>query len=188
MTSNRDKFLKPAIALGIFGLVACFTTSAFGQGIARPDGSVPVPLDWSSKRVLFTAGFTSEQAAQMLNEPRAYPEWLLHGNAPAGSGLVPQPPEWQWQRRPVRPRPPRRSRHEIRRDWAIPLGAGGVAQGMFPAKYSFNVNATPSCTADFVAFPIDASTGNTRAQVVGTFSAVAVAVPGTVKFTVTPTG
>jgi hypothetical protein len=59
---------------------------------------------------------------------------------------------------------------------------------MFPAKYSFNVNATPSCTADFVVFPIDAFTGNTRAQVVGTFSTTAVAGTGTVEFTVTPTG
>lgn len=162
-----------------FGLAVCFATSAFGQGFARPDGSLPVPLDWSSKRVLFTAGSTPEQAAKMLDEPRAYAEWLLHDNAPEGSGLVRRPPGW-----PKR----RRSRREIRRDWAIPLGLGGVAQGMFPAKYSFNVNATPSCTADFVAFPIDASTGNTRAQVVGTFSAVAVAGTGTVEFTVTPTG
>jgi len=162
-----------------FGLAVSFATSAFGQGFARPDGSLPVPSDWSSKRVLFTAGSTPEQAAKMLDEPRAYAEWLLHGNAPAGSGLVRRPPGW-----PKR----RRSRREIRRDWAIPLGLGGVAQGMFPAKYSFNVNATPSCTADFVAFPIDASTGNTRAQVVGTFSAVAVAGTGTVEFTVTPTG
>jgi hypothetical protein len=180
MRCYRNRFFKPAIAVGIFGLAACFTTSAFGQGFARPDGSVPLPLDWSSRRVLFTAGFTPEQAAKMLDEPRAYPEWLLHGNAPAGSGLVPKPPGW--------PRRPRRSRDEIRRDWAIPLGLGGVAQGMFPAKYSFNVNATPSCTADFVVFPINASTGNTRAQVVGTFSTTAVAGTGTVEFTVTPTG
>ena len=58
----------------------------------------------------------------------------------------------------------------MRKDWAISLGAGGVAQGMWPAKYSFDVNATPSCTADFVVFPINASTGNTRANVVGTFT------------------
>jgi hypothetical protein len=179
MRSYRNKLFKPAIAVGIFGLAACFATSAFGQGFARPDGSLPVPLDWSSKRVLFTAGFTPEQASKMLNEPRAYAEWLQHGNPPEGSDLVRRLPEW--------PRRRRRSRDEMRRDWAISLGNGGVAQGMFPAKYSFNVNATPSCTADFVVFPINASTGNTRAQVVGTFSAAAVAGTGTVKFTVTPT-
>jgi hypothetical protein len=179
MRGYRNKFSKPAIAVAIFGLAACFATSAFGQSFARPDGSLPVPLDWSSKRVLFTAGFTPEQAAKMLDEPRAYAEWLQHGNAPEGSGLVRRVPEW--------PRRRRRSRDEMRRDWAISLGAGGVAQGMFPAKYSFDVNATPSCTADFLVFPINASTGNTRAQVVGTFSAAFVAGTGTVRFTVTPT-
>ena len=157
-------------------LAACFTPSAFGQGFARPDGSVPVPLDWASKHVLFTAGFTAEQAAKMLNEPRAYAEWLLHGNAPAWSGLVHK------RRRP--PRPPRR---EIGRDWAVSLGAGGVAQGMSPAKFTFDVNATPSCTSDFVVFPVNASTGNTRANVVGTFSAEPAA-GQTTAITITPTG
>jgi len=162
-----------------FGLAACFTASAFGQGFARPDGSVPVPVDWSSKRVLFTAGYTPEQAAKMRNEPRVYAEWLLHGNAPPGSGLERKPPR--------RPTPPRRPREEMGRDWAVSLGAGGVAQGMSPAKYTFNVNAAPSCAFDFVVFPVNASTGNTRATVVGTFTAEPAA-GGTATITITPTG
>ena len=166
-----------ALLLTAFGLAISFTASAFGQGFARPDGSVPVPMDWSSKHVVFTAGFTPEQAATMWNEPRAYAEWLLHGNAPADSGLV--------RRRRRRPR--RQSRGEMRRDWAISLGAGGVAQGMSPAKYSFDVNATPSCTADFVVFPINASTGNTRANVVGTFTGEPTS-GQTTSITITPAG
>lgn len=66
---------------------------------------------------------------------------------------------------------PRRQKEEIGRDWAVSLGAGGVAPGMSPAKYSFDVNATPNCNSDFAVFPINASTGNTRAHVVGTFTA-----------------
>jgi hypothetical protein len=157
-------------------LAASFTASAFGQGFARPDGSIPLPMDWSSKHVVFTAGFTPEQAAKMWNEPRAYAEWLLHGNAPADSGLA------RKQRR-LR----RQARGKMRRDWAVSLGAGGVAQGMSPAKYSFNVNATPSCSSDFVVFPINASTGNTRAQVVGTFSGEPAA-SDTAAITITPSG
>ncbi len=157
-------------------LAASFTTSAFGQGFARPDGSIPIPRDWSSKHVVFTAGFTPEQAAKMWNEPRAYAEWLTHGNAPPDSGLV---------RRPSRPR--RLSRGRVKKDWAISLGAGGVAQGMSPAKYSFNVNATPSCSSDFAVFPINASTGNTRANVIGTFTAEPAA-GNTTSITITPSG
>ncbi len=169
------------LMLAALGLAAGFTQSAFAQGFARPDGSIPVPIDWSSRHVIFTGGYTPEQAVNTWNEPRAYAQWLLHGNAPPDSGLVP------WHRT-LRDPGRRRPRGDMRRDWAVSLGAGGVAQGMWPAKYSFDVNATPSCTADFVVFPINASTGNTRSQVVGTFSTTVVAGAGTVKFTVTPTG
>ncbi len=169
------------LLLAALGLAAGFTASASAQGFARPDGSIPVPIDWSSRHVIFTGGYTPEQMVKTWNEPRAYAQWLLHGNAPADSGLL---------RRRLRAWEPERRRpsRDMRRDWAVSLGAGGVAQGMWPAKYSFNVNATPSCTSDFIVFPINASTGNTRANVVGTFSTTAVAGTGTVEFTVTPTG
>jgi len=170
------------LLLVAFGLAVSFTASLFAQGFGRPDGSIPVPMDWSSAHVLFTAGFTPEQAAKMWNEPRAYAEWLVHGNAPAGSGLIRK----RWRvpgRRPARRRWPRA---DMRRDWAVSLGAGGMAQGMFPAKYSFDVNATPSCTSDFVVFPVNASTGNTRASVVGTFTGEPTS-GQTTSVTVTPT-
>jgi len=163
----------------VLALAACFTPGAFGQGFARPDGSVPVPLDWTSKHVLFTSGFTPKQAEKMWNEPRAYAQWHLHGGAPPSPDWVRRPPE--------PPRRPPRVRGGFEKDWAVPLGAGGVAQGMSPAKYSFNVNAAPSCTSDYVVFPVNASTGNTRADVVGTFTAE----PGigqTTSVTITPAG
>jgi hypothetical protein len=163
-----------ALLLMAFGLAASFTPSLFGQAFARPDGSVPVPIDWSSKHVVFTGDYTAEQAVKTWNEPRAYAQWLLRGKAPEGSGLVrwrptPRPMPWPISR-PI-PRPiPRWYPRGMKKDWAISLGAGGVAQGMWPAKFSFNVNAPPSCTADFAVFPVNAPTGNTRANVVGTFT------------------
>jgi hypothetical protein len=163
------------LLLTAFGLAISFTAPACGQSFARPDGSVPVPTDWSSRHVVFTAGFTPEQAATMWNEPRAYAEWLLHGNAPVYSGPV--------DSAVVR----KHARRKLKKDWAISLGAGGVAQGMSPAKYTFNVNAPPSCTADFGVFPINASTGNTRANVVGTFTGEP-QTGATTSITITPTG
>ena len=151
-----------AVLLTAFGLAAGFNASAFAQGFARPDGSVPVPMDWSAKHVLFTAGFTPEQAEHMWNEPRAYAQWLLHGNAPEDSGIVRKPPTLRKSRR--------KARGAMKKDWAISLGAGGVAQGMLPAKYTFDINATPSCAADFVVFPVNASTG-TRAPMLSAPSA-----------------
>ncbi|MGA8503864.1 MAG: hypothetical protein WB683_20105, partial [Candidatus Sulfotelmatobacter sp.] len=181
----RNKDVGFFIGCAVLLLAASFTAPAFGQGFARPDGSIPVPIDWSSSHVIFTGGYTPDQAVKTWNEPRAYAQWLLHGNAPADSGLI----RWRPIPWPIpRPISRRHSRGRMKKDWAISLGAAGVAQGMWPAKYSFNVNAPPSCTADFVVFPVNASTGNTRSQVVGTFSTTAVAGTGTVKFTVTPTG
>ena len=38
-------------------------------------------------------------------------------------------------------------------DWAMSMVAGGsVGPGMFPAKFTFDITATPSCANDFVAF------------------------------------
>lgn len=48
---------------------------------------------------------------------------------------------------------PARVNKQARRDWAMSLGANAtVGAGQFPAKFTFDVNATPSCTADYVAF------------------------------------
>ncbi len=64
-----------------------------------------------------------------------------------------------------------------------------MAAGQYPAKYTFDVNAAPSCTADYAVFPVNAATGSTRTHVVGTFSTTTDGANGqTVTFTVTPTG
>jgi hypothetical protein len=44
----------------------------------------------------------------------------------------------------------------MHRDWSINLGKAGTAPSMYPAKFSFNPNATPSCANDFVVFPVNA--------------------------------
>ncbi len=135
----------------------------FARYQARPDGSMPLILDWSSRHVIYTAGYTAEQADRMARDPRAYASFLAHGmvrrrHDPVG---------------PIGPRPVL-ERKTLERDWAVSLGDGFVQDSdpVFPAKYSFDVNAPPSCTNDFVVYPIDAtgSTGSSRARVVGTFT------------------
>ena len=42
---------------------------------------------------------------------------------------------------------------DVNRDWSISLGTGGMAASMYPAKYTFDVNATPTCTAVSAAVP-----------------------------------
>jgi hypothetical protein len=160
----------------VLALAACLTAPAFGQDLSRPEGPLPAPLDWSLRHVVFPAGFTRGQAEKIRNEPRAYTQRLLYGFGSTDPRLR--------RRLPARPG---RAKGEIERDWAVSLGTGGVAPGMSPAKYGFDVTATPSCASDFVVFPIDASTGNTRANVAGTFTGEPQS-GGTTSITVTPTG
>ena len=67
------------------------------------------------------------------------------------------------------------------RDWSNVLGGGtgGLggrgAQGIFPAKYNFDILATPSCANDFIVYP---TTAAGVAQVAGTFETYAYAITG----------
>jgi hypothetical protein len=54
----------------------------------------------------------------------------------------------------------------LQRDWSISLGTGTTAPAMYPAKYSFYVDATPSCTNDFVVFPVNVAGGTNQPNIV----------------------
>jgi len=47
------------------------------------------------------------------------------------------------------------------------LGGGTTAPSMFPAKYTFDVNATPSCPNDFVVFRVNVVGGANQPNIVG---------------------
>jgi hypothetical protein len=54
----------------------------------------------------------------------------------------------------------------MHRDWAINLGAGGTAPAMYPAKFGFDIKVAPSCTNDYVVFPVDAAGGASQPNIV----------------------
>ncbi len=147
----------------------------FARYQGRPDGSMPLIHDWSSRHVIYTAGYTEEQAERMAKDPRAYASFLAHGIE-------------RRRHEPVEHRPVA-ERGALDRDWNVSLGAGTLQQweGSFPAKYSFDVNAPPSCTNDFAVFPVPAATGGARAVVVGTFTRDP-SVSQTASITITPAG
>ena len=95
--------------------------------------------------------------------------------------------EWRRHRRGHRDESdPASAGSTLQRDWAVSLGtAGGVAAGMSPAKYNFDINAAPSCANDFAVFPVNAATGNARAHLVGTFTGLTA---GSTSITITPAG
>ncbi len=64
---------------------------------------------------------------------------------------------------PGGPLEPKRSPEPLSRDWAFSLGGGTVPQNMYPAKFGFNINATPSCPLDYVAYGLNVA-GTTGGQ------------------------
>ena len=65
--------------------------------------------------------------------------------------------------RPIRPW--QEDTNELQRDWGIAAGAAyTVGEGNFPAKYVFDVNQAPSCTADYVVFTTS-QTGTTATDI-----------------------
>jgi hypothetical protein len=55
----------------------------------------------------------------------------------------------------------------IHRDWSIGLGGGTTAPAMYPAKFTFDLNATANCLSDFIVFPVNVAGGAAQPNIVG---------------------
>jgi hypothetical protein len=155
---------------------------AWAQEPAAEPEPIGFPWDWSHEHVVFSHTSDLEVAALIQQDPRAFHQWLRRNRTLSPEGMdgvatpisldaflqatdprfEPRPPEPEPRPTPERPRPWRESRRRaIKRDWGVSLGStkfNNVSNStpVYPAKYTFNVNATPSCTSDYVVFP----TGN----------------------------
>jgi hypothetical protein len=73
------------------------------------------------------------------------------------------PPRFVYRRwpRPIQ-------RPGLKPDWNINIGNNAfVDANTFPAKWTFNVNATPSCANDYIVFPTGVNGSATQASIVG---------------------
>ena len=115
--------------------------------------------DWSTRHVAYAryGPMLAMQAA--ARDPRAGMSWW--GALQAGendSGPVDDAARLRGRGAWGRPR--------VHHDWAINLGTAGTANGMYPAKFTFDVTATPSCANDYIIFPINASGSATQPNIV----------------------
>ena len=119
---------------------------------AGPEEHIGLPLDWSNHHIIFTNGASPDVAAKQARDPRSWINWA-------------QRSAWMFPRFPWEPLPA--SRRHMRVDWAMPLGPTyGLPLAESPAKYSFNVNSTPSCANDFVVYTIAATPSAAQANIV----------------------
>jgi hypothetical protein len=127
------------------GMLAGLSIQARGQAVVD---------DWSTRHLIFSNPGTEGEALAK----GTYSQWWKIVN---DSRYIMQ----QRKRNHVWDGPPadpwRRSKPTVSRDWAFSLGTGGgIAQNMFPAKYTLDVTATPSCTNDFVVYGLTGTTAN----------------------------
>jgi hypothetical protein len=132
-------------------LIAVLSVPLSGQRLEDFTQSGGLVHDWSTRHVVYPQVGSLDAMRAASLDPRAIQGW----------GLI------AFQRRlasrlPISPLPPTYARlvpqHRtvLRRDWSINLGTAGTAIAMYPAKFGFDVTATPNCTNDFVVFPISA--------------------------------
>lgn len=99
-----------------------------------------VPQDWSQRHIIFSRDALVMHPEVIYREPRVLHQAIQRWQAPNSDVFRGA------DRRPVSAG---NSDHE--RDWNVALG-GRIAPNMFPAKYSFDPAAPPSCANDYVVF------------------------------------
>jgi hypothetical protein len=149
------------IALGI----ALLAPSIYGGGY-----NVRHPLlnDWSHQHLVFSPPSGLAQTWKVQQQVRYQLQWArLHANQSVQTGFG---NSWgEFMRREFGLQKTRLLQREpVTRDWAFSFnsltGIGTVGKGMYPAKYTWNIDITPSCANDYVAMntslPGSASTPN----------------------------
>jgi hypothetical protein len=119
--------------------------------------------DWSTRHAIYSRTGTSAALEAARQDPRAQIRWRdLESRETSRRAL----PELVFRFGGWPRHVPTRHSTPIQRDWSIYLGASGTAPSMYPAKFSFDVTATPSCANDFVVFPINSAGSGTQPNIV----------------------
>ena len=145
-------------ALGVLGLFGC-SSGLVQNGIQPTNQPAPtqpaaehqngIVQDWSMHQTVYPLVGPIDSLIALQHDPRAQLSWAEEARA----------------RLPVRY--PNIVERVVHQDWSISLGGGTTAPAMYPAKFSFDVNAAPDCTKDFVVFTVNTTTGATQPNIVG---------------------
>ena len=120
---------------------------------------IGLPDDWTHHHVLFPDSLSPEVREALQRDPR----YWLHQARRKGEALV--GPAWS-REIPLRGDRSKKKKTTTKVDWSVSLGKP-IAAGMYPAKFTFNVNAAPSCSDDYVVFALNGAGSSSQANVVG---------------------
>lgn len=169
--SSKQMFATALAIAAIFAIVR-----AAGAQSSRPRTSMVT--DWSHRHVIFSRPTSWVTAWKLQGEPRYWQQAVHRGglgralsneaqierqaqHEESFRDLDPDASDWEPRRGRIGGWPRRERLDEFHRDWGQSLGAGGSTgvpfaaptwNPVFPAKFSFDVTATPSCANDFVVF------------------------------------
>jgi len=125
---------------------------------------VPLATDWSHHHLIYSnaqaiANSTSPKAKSLQENPR-FQQALARRNAMVQGHVEPSAAELG--ARALRAPDSLTTESEgLTKDWTSSLTTGGtVGDEQYPAKFSFNINAAPSCTGDFAVFNNNQASGN----------------------------
>lgn len=124
------------------------------QAAAAPRQRIGLPEDFSHRAVFFPEVVPAKNLEKVQADPRFWHQYLRrHGRriVPFDFNTVPDPNAVQ----------------EVVRDWSYSLNGGSGGTIGAPAKYSFNINAVPSCTNDFVVTGVNIAGSASQANLVG---------------------
>jgi hypothetical protein len=125
-----------------------------------PRQRIPTVSDWSHHHVIFSQPRTLDEAWKLQREPRYWMQVL--GRNAGRNGQIDHELEGGEESFSDFERRHREHKLTFQRDWGQSLGAGGSTGAplsggnwwpVYPAKYSFDINANPNCTNDYVVFP-----------------------------------
>src|SRR5213594_2120128 len=149
--------------------------SAPGGGPANNGYRVPLPQDGSDHTVVYSKPADPGKASELSRDPRYLKQWYGRNLAGSRNANVANPAAGNAGNGNGKKNPPPPPPGTPQGDWNYSLGGSSsahVAANMYPAKYNFDINQAPSCTADFVVFAENVTGGPAvAASQTGTFSA-----------------
>ncbi len=162
MRKTFSASLLPLCFLCVLGLFGCSSTGqsligdlpgeqAAAQAATQPtEHANGIVQDWSTSHLVYPRIGEINSLIALQHDPRAILSW--------------QAAERQDFHRVGGPR------HflgpEVHQDWSISLGGGTTAPAMYPAKFTFDVNATANCATDFTVYPVNVAGSGTQPNIV----------------------
>lgn len=136
----------------------------------QDDSSSHVGLveDWSSHHLVFSNPGTEQDAWRNGKHDR----WVqtVHDRRYLMQEIRRKYLWTDWKEARRRRGAPPSSEQGMQRDWSVPLtttAGAAVADGMFPAKFTFYPVTAPNCTNDYVVYPINVAGSTTQANLLG---------------------